>query len=606
MQTSHAAPDTLSLTTLSDISSSHAVMDPMTQANNINTLRNIANNPNTPARTLDKILVRNISALHANIAKHPNASPVALFVIASKSQDVSVLCDIAKHANIDERAVKTLLKKQHDLLNKWVMSCAPLNEQQFVTLWAKNGVHRQSLLTNQHLSTTTLTQLVSVTDEKEQALIAQHPHADVTLLATLSKSSSMLVKQAVATNPNTPEIALARLARETRANVYFYVTKNPCTPASVLASMRGADSSSVREGVAGHVNTDTATLILLSKDKEAMVRRAVITNPNTPLPTLKQLASDRSPTVSQWLFKNPNMGVISELERFELILINSGYGAFDFYNIRSPKKVTQLLINSKHPNEVEFLFGSKHADALDALSALQSAFTNRKGKLNRADYLTFLADVNDNVTPEQRRGLAVDNISLIAAFTHFNTQLVIDILHQYQPDEAKDTVRMLSSLVRFADPAVNKKNVDTINKWLEKPTHKVGALHDYLTKLNAVLLESDALPFWQNCFIEQLPEAKKLLDIGMVLNFPTNSSQLLAIGSAQRHCVGTKFYAERCIDGSNIIFQIAPKDNMKQGYTFQFNRAGRLIQAKGFANSRVPEHATRLAKAILTTLKKSA
>lgn len=571
----------------------------------LDALRAIASNPDAPTKTLNKIVSKNISALHDAVAKNPNTSGVALRFIATVSKDTVILLDVAKHANANFDVTEALLSRQQDMLNTAIAKYAPLNEKQFVTLWGLGGNLISMILTNPHLSSSMLEQLAGVVDEKELVIIALHPNASETFLAKLGKSGTVAVKQSVASNPNTPESTLSRLSKESRGNVYFYVAQNPSASQAILNALKQADSISVRRAVASNPSTSVEALTFLAKDNEPTVRLDVAQNKNTPLPCLKQLASDRSPTVSQGLFKNPRIGIISELKGFRTILVNSGYGAFSFYDQQSPKKATQLLINSKHPNEVEYLFGSKDAEALDALSALQSAFTNHKGKLNRADYLTFLADVNANVRPDNRVGLAVDNISLMATFKYFGEALIIKILRRNASDEAKDCFRMLAGLVRFEDPKINSDNVERINKWLETHGKKGASLHTYLTALNAELLQSDALPFWQNCLLNQLPEAKKLLDAGMRLNFPTNPAELLEIGSSQRHCVGTKFYAERCVDGSNIIFQVAPKDDMKHGFTFQFNRAGRLLQAKGFANSAVPAHMTKLGKEIFICLNKS-
>jgi len=62
--------------------------------------------------------------------------------------------------------------------------------------------------------------------------------------------------------------------------------------------------------------------------------------------------------------------------------------------------------------------------------------------------------------------------------------------------------------------------------------------------------------------------------------------------------VGSKFYAERCADGASIIFALSTGESRDQVFTFQFNRMGRMEQAKGFANSSVPSDITEIANAL--------
>jgi hypothetical protein len=95
---------------------------------------------------------------------------------------------------------------------------------------------------------------------------------------------------------------------------------------------------------------------------------------------------------------------------------------------------------------------------------------------------------------------------------------------------------------------------------------------------------------------------KKLLPKGMELNFPQNVNELREIGDKQRHCVGSLFYAERCVDGANVIFQIAPRNNMKHGFTFQFARSGALLQSKGFLNEAVNNTMKQVAKQVFKAL----
>jgi hypothetical protein len=412
------------------------------------------------------------------------------------------------------------------------------------------------------------------------------------------------LKKAVAGNSSLSISTLDRLSTETRGDVNSAVARNPSTSAKTLYVLAKSEFSHVRQLVVMHANACADALTLLSNDEVSVIRKECAKNINTPLNVLKHLASDKSVLVSQSVLCNKSLGEIVKLKKYEIVLRDSGFGAFDFYQVASPKKITSLFINSKHQNEVEFIFGSKDCSTINAISALQSAFTNQRGKINRDDYLKFLGAVNAQVPPNKRAGLAVDNITLKMVLKHFSSQLVIDILMQYSPDESADCLRMLSTLVMFDNEDVNDENIADVNLWISKVKSKF-CFHGYLTnKSNKNMLEIKSV-FYQARFIESTKEASKLLDAGWHVELPVDADELMEIGKTQRHCVGTKFYAERCVDGSNIIFHISPRENTRKGYTFQYCRSGRLLQAKGFANSSVPNHMKQKSKMVFNELIKN-
>jgi hypothetical protein len=174
---------------------------------------------------------------------------------------------------------------------------------------------------------------------------------------------------------------------------------------------------------------------------------------------------------------------------------------------------------------------------------------------------------------------------------------------QYEPLEAMDCLRMLSTLVSFEDKRANAESVINVQQWIaENSIHKDGCFHGYLISKEKVLMQSAGIIFFQKRLSSAVSKANKLLDTGWEINLPENAQELATIGDMQRHCVGTRFYAERCVDGSNIIFQIMPKGNMRNGYTFQYSRSGSLLQAKGYANSGVPANMQKKSKSIFMLL----
>lgn len=549
-------------------------------------------------KTLCQFVHDNVEPTYLNIAHNPITPMIVLKVIAIKCKDESVLDAICQRKDLSADVVDTLIAIGNRNVIKKIAEITELNDSQITTIWRMGADFSSTIMKNPNLSLETIETLLPLTDRQGQINAGSNIATSGETLIKMIPHSSIELKRAIATNPNTPRAYLDKLANEHRGNVMHGVAMNPNADAKLLISLSKRKEEHIRQAVAEHHNTPEEALVTLGCDQSYKVRKAVALNPKTPVASLKRLAGDIKASVSSSVLKNSSMGEVSKLENYEKILKLSGYGAFDFHKVDSPKKATKIFINSKHPNEVEFLFGSEHCEALNAISALQSAYTNRKGKINRADYLTFLGTVNDRVIGKSRMGLAVDNITLKRVFSYFDRLLVVDIISQYEPDEAKDCLRMLASLVSFDDARLNQKNKLEIEGWLFHNQSKF-CFHGYLTKKSKDLWVLAGSKFFQQVFSEKVTEANKLLDSGWEINLPVQSSELLQIGAAQRHCVGTKFYADRCIDGSNVIFQIVPKNEIKQGYTFQFSRTGILLQAKGFCNSHVPEQYKRDSKRIM-------
>jgi len=75
---------------------------------------------------------------------------------------------------------------------------------------------------------------------------------------------------------------------------------------------------------------------------------------------------------------------------------------------------------------------------------------------------------------------------------------------------------------------------------------------------------------------------------------PHNHDALFKLGKNQHHCVGSKHYAGLLAMGAGVIFALIPKVNgtvkpMSKGFTFQFDKQGRLLQAKGLLNCDVEQ-----------------
>jgi hypothetical protein len=557
----------------------------------------LASHANTPERIMLKLIDSGDMNVLVRMAKNESTPVSALKILTSVEQgkDARLSMALSEHPTLRENGPFELIRTTDFVAQKNIALHMSLSNDEIAKLWTLGGVVKQSLVVNPKLSPSTIDKLASIADVQTLSYIAQNQSMSEKTLVALSQHDDNAVRRGVALNRSTPSEVLHRLVSDRRGDVAGGVAENPCATISMLLMLSRHTSDHVRESVARHDNVDEDILVFLSEDKSANVRKAVALNPLTPLTQLRKLASDRVSSVSSSVMKNPEMGIVSSLKGYAPMLKDNAYGAFNFYQLASPKKTLQMIIGSKHPEEMRFVFDIGHCDAFKAISALQSAFTNNKGKIDRDGYLTTLKHINDSIPKTYRLGLSVECEYLALTLKHFSVNLLLQIVAQNEPDEARDCFRMLSTLLSFDNKQTLREHRDGVLAWLENPS---GSFHDYLVKKTRNLHLNPNIKFYQASLLEFIPESLSVLDKGWEVNWPTNSIELLAIGDAQHHCVGGRYYADRCIEGSSVIFQIMPENNSRHGYTFQFSRNGTLLQAKGFANSHVPQSFVTKAKEI--------
>lgn len=561
----------------------------------------LAKNPQTPAATLRQLAMVKNPQVQEALAENAHTPVDALWSMVPNSPHF-VHFAMSQNKAIHEGGPGPLLDSACRPALKNVAEKATLTTTEILRLWKMSGEVAAALMSNPMLKTKSLLAFIPMLDEKGKVGMANNPSADAQVLTQLAADPSLMVKKAVAANQNCPIPLLDKLSVIERGDVVMGALMNPHVPPAVLNSLSKNQQVRLREVVAKHISTPVDALERLSTDSEHSVRSAVASNPSTPLHVLRRLSGDSVMTVSSSVAKNRAMGVITQLEHFPYLLKNVGIGAFNFYQNQSPNRVTKLLINSKHPAEVAFMFGSGDCRIVDAISALQGAFMTAKHKLDRDNYLTALQTVTEQVHPSRRLGLTVESVYLKKAMQWFGWPLMVQILAQYDADEAKDCIRMLALMVSSPRKETNRQLHQQIEAWLLDPRPELSCLHHYLVSLNKTLHQFSTLPFFQAKLVGALQEANACLPKGWRVNLPLNSKELFMLGEAQSHCVGGKYYADRCMDGSNIIFQLCKDGDVRGGYTFQYSRSGRLLQGKGFGNCAVPSPIQQLSLRVVLTL----
>lgn len=348
-----------------------------------------------------------------------------------------------------------------------------------------------------------------------------------------------------------------------------------------------------------HPNCDEDTVGMLSFEPDPQIQSEVLVHAKTSdelynnmvkVKTRMRETGNYDPIKESSIFP-----ALNELEFSHHFINANGIDIFLFKGVNSPALVTHMLIGSKHQEEVAFIFGSKQLSSIEALSALQSAYTNTRGKVDRHTYLQTLKHLNNTVMDKSRLlGLAVDGQTLSEAVSFFSLEQISTILENNEPRQAQDIFRMTSTLLSVHHSDVSEKEAIKRKKSVIKRIDTHGLLghefHSYLAKKNErdFKVVYGTRPFYQARAALKTDTDYNLPE-NMTLHIPKDASELRAVGRSQSHCVGSKFYCDRCEDGSSVIFVLS-KGSRANTFTFQYDREqGVLVQAEGLFRTQVPK-----------------
>lgn len=285
-------------------------------------------------------------------------------------------------------------------------------------------------------------------------------------------------------------------------------------------------------------------------------------------------------------------------------LMEHGYPLSLFLDTCKSKQTLSLLIGSSHKEEIS-LYQRSPTLCLNAFSVLQNHFVNTTtGKQNRHGYIQFLTEVNKLNVDGSAFELNVNNFNL--AVETIGYKGVLETLASQAPPAARDTLNFIAELVSCECEVQKERQQKLIQRWLSKNQDHDCFFHDYLKNKSSRDTKITHNPvFFQKRLEENVNAVTDFLDVNnresdieVCFELPTDGFELSRIGRAQRHCVGSKAYADACASGRAIIFSLYPKSKgLKHGFTFEFNRHSKaLVQAEGFARATPNESFTTLAK----------
>ena len=418
---------------------------------------------NASKQALADVLKKEITFAYRALSNNKNATAIMLRLLCIKTTDESIHLNVFNHPALENRCPNELLAIESNYIHELIAKSMILTESQ-VLAFLKKPKTKYLVMQNINLSEEHLRSFYDNSNDAEKEALAKNSSLPVDIIIELLKVKSLKIKASLATNESLPLLGFDVLSKELHGNIPSLLLSNKNAPEALLNSFSHAKDKHLRELVAAHENTPYLAFEKLAFDDEEKVRAVVSKRNDLTLPLMKKISNDSAKSVSINIAASKSFGIITTLKNHKNLLVNAGNSAFDFFGVDSPKKTLKMLINSKHPSEVEFVFNSSDCESVYALSALQSAFTNNLGKINRADYLLLLEQINKNVPAENLVGLNVDPESLALTIKHFDTQLIIEILAQFSKSMSVDCFRMLASLVSFENKSKNRENKETKKK----------------------------------------------------------------------------------------------------------------------------------------------
>jgi hypothetical protein len=524
---------------------------------------------------------------------------------------------------------------------------------------SKSVLNAGSLIKNKNIRMDTCDHLAKVFLESESferlnvaKHISVHPNAsDWALRKAIAASDSMedvylnAAKNSNASPELLNELSLIENGALKRVNNYRSGGRYGYSSPSEI----NVDNETLREAIALNPNTPKASLKTMFE--QGSVRDLILIHPSLsieeafdwlqdPELTIDENGSiigegvaispgDVSTCLDSILKKHADQGILPVLMESKHALdtlFSMGYNLKELVNCKKTKAFTQTCINSAHKEEVAFLLrgmtcsedenqekrlNNRHL-GLSALSAIQGLFTKTR-KLDRHNYLIFLKWLNEeyifpsafectaNTLMDAEKTIGLDGIKWVL--------LEQNAKHAKKASGARDTFLFISELITHENQEATDKQIKLINRWLDKESNSYDELfHDYLMNKCKRDFGREIVPanFYQMFFVtkaEEINEELKKSGKNIRLYLPENTAQLATIGNVQRHCVGSSFYADKCVNGHNIIFAMKMDGALKHGFTFQFDtNTSALLQAEGFCRADVPDEYVAIAKKWITRL----
>lgn len=317
---------------------------------------------------------------------------------------------------------------------------------------------------------------------------------------------------------------------------------------------------------------------------------ALIENPTTPTESLKRLARTPRIGVRKALLDSPRCPLVTSIAEDRLAFEGVDIGLF--VDQASRRAVCRALIGTAHRAETTLLFSDPTFRVLDCLRTVHSLFTvhggkKRDRKLNRHDYLLFLSDFN--ARGGRYEVLDIPFITLLTAIRILGQERLVQVLTTAEPARANRTLRLLEAIAGSQAGEEGARHQVLLERWLAQHDDWPERLHDYLDRKHRRRTHRRRNRPPQTLFQARFaPDIRDLnragTGSGARIHLPRTERELQALGATMANCVGSDHNVSDAVEGHHLILHAHPPGTRRKGVTCQFNSAGKLLQARGFAN----------------------
>ncbi|MDR3735442.1 MAG: hypothetical protein P4L10_07885 [Acidobacteriaceae bacterium] len=285
----------------SDSHSPPTILGALAHDADANVWRRAAENPSTPAATLESLARSDDAGNHVrwSVAENPSMPKAALEALAEDT-DSDVRQKAARNHSTPTATLESLARNRDE---EWMVrqEAAKNSSMPAATLEAlacdTNAFVRGAAAANPSTPVTALEDLARDGDSIMLCGAAANPSMPVAVLENLAHDGSALVRQEAAANQSTPVATLKALVHDRDALVRRRATANPSMPTMTLEALASDADPAVRRGAAENPSTPTATLKALADDAAEYVRVGAADNPSTPAEALATLARDANADV---------------------------------------------------------------------------------------------------------------------------------------------------------------------------------------------------------------------------------------------------------------------------------------------------------------------
>ncbi|MEL7044412.1 MAG: PcfJ domain-containing protein [Pseudomonadota bacterium] len=354
--------------------------------------------------------------------------------------------------------------------------------------------------------------------------------------------------------------------------------------------------------------TDIETLDALAASTDTCVLTALIANPYTPTETLRRLSRSPRIGVRKALLDSPRCPLVSSVAEDRLAF--EGIDIALFVDQHSRRDVCRALIGTGHRAETTLVFSDPTLRVLDCLRTLHSLFTihggkKRDRKLNRHDYLRFLADFNERGGRYEVLDLPV--ITLLTSIRLLGQERLVRVMTEETPDRAMRTLRLLEAVAGSQAGEEGEHQQALLGRWLERHEDWPARMHDYLDRKyrRRASRRRNRAPqtLSQSRFGKDIREFNRsCMSDGIRVHLPRTERELQALGATMANCIGSEHNVQDAVDGRHVILHVHPLRTRRKGVTCQFDARGKLLQARGFANGEADESLVEWARRAIETL----